>query len=44
MGSTPAVYLLYSTIKGKGIPTERTHRTVGQERAGGELKYSLSVV
>lgn len=44
MVSAPAVFLLYSAIKGKGILTERRHRTVGQEGAGGELKYSLSVL
>lgn len=44
MASAPAVFLLYRAIKGKGVPTERRHRTVGQEGAGGELKYSLSVL
>lgn len=43
MVSALAVFLLYRAAKGKGIPTEWRHRTVGQERAGGELKYSLSV-
>lgn len=44
MVSAPAMFLLYSAIKCKGVPTERRHRTVDQEGAGGELKYSLSVL
>lgn len=34
MVSAPAMFLLYSAIKGKRIPIERRHRTVARKELG----------